>query len=451
MNILLTMIFAVNLSLTSGIETRFYKNDGVRLIEETDLNAWIGNFALGLNYSLFHPETSMAFQRRLGILKGFIETHNDNVLLRVGTAYTTFGRGLLLYAARDDVLKMDRFVNGLYLEVSKGAALLKGIGGISKLYIDHKLQEDSTNLIIGADATVNVIEGAQLGGSLLEARDVKGFKTNYYSVRTDIAGKNLAFYFEFGARTGYNKTILAEKNGYADYLSVSYSTESFGVVAEFRDYWLFGKEYGIPPTLNKSGIYLNNAMDERAFALTLNLEPIDFYTIGLNLSKLYSTGYFGPKSELKEINFQNQFQGESRFAELDLNYLKITGGNVAIGVSRREEIDPQLDFGLRNSGIEWELFLRNRKRDDDGVKYTDRDVALTLGFPGNYDITFTIQDRSGDLSDKWSNIEFKGQIFDNFSLILTVGSMRGDFVCSGGICRYEPEFNGVILKAVIVF
>ncbi len=451
MNVLLTMIIALNLSLTSGMETRFYKDDGVRIIEETDLNAWIGNFAFGLNYSLFHPETSMAFQRRLGILKGFMETHNDNVLLRVGTAYTTFGRGLSLYAAKDDVLEMDRFVNGLYLEISKGAALIKGIGGISKVYIDHKLQEDSTSLLIGADVTLNVIEGVQLGGSILDSRDVNGFNTNYYSFRTDIGSGNFAFYFEFGARTGYNKTILAEKNGYADYLSVSYSTESFGAVAEFRDYWLFGKEYGIPPTLNKSGIYLNDAMDERAFALTLNFAPSDFYTMNLNLSKLYSTGYFGPKSELNEVNFQNQFQGESRFAEFDLNYLKITGGNVAIGVDNREEIDPQIDFGFRSAGLEWELYFSNRKRDDDGVKYTDRDVALTLGFLEDYDVTFTLQDRSGDLTNRWSNVEFKGQIFDNFSLILTVGSMRGDFICSGGICRYEPEFDGVIVKAVIVF
>jgi len=36
-------------------------------------------------------------------------------------------------------------------------------------------------------------------------------------------------------------------------------------------------------------------------------------------------------------------------------------------------------------------------------------------------------------------------------MILTYGSERGDFVCSGGICRYEPEFKGFKAQAVINF
>ncbi len=451
MNIFVIVLMSLNLSLSSGIETRFYKSDGVRIIEETDIGAWQGNFSLGLNYSYFHPETTMAFQERLGVLKGYAETHNQHVLLRVGSSYITFGRGLILYAAKDEVLKMDRFINGLYMEVAGPAGIVKAFGGISKVYIDHQLQPDSTSLLFGSDALFNFMKGVKVGGSVLEARAKDNTKTDYYSLRTILGKGSLAMYFEFGMRSGFNKILQMEKQGFADYLSISYSRENFGAVAEFRDYWLFGKDYGIPPTLNKSGIYLNEAMDERAAALTLNFAPSDFYTANLSLSRLYSTGYYGKKSDMNEVFWQNQFQDETHYGEVDLGYLKLTNGQIAIGVGRREEIEPEFDYGWQMGTYSLEISFKNRKRIDDGKHYTDRDVAFSIGLGENYGVIFTVQNRVGDLRNRWSNVEFKGQIFNNLSLDLIVGSMRGDFVCSGGICRYEPEFSGVMLKATVVF
>ncbi len=447
MNILTILIVSLNLSLSSGIETRFFRDSSVRMIEETDINVWQDNFAAGISYYLYYPENEIAFQQRIGVVKGFVEVKNSDLLLRAGSSYLSFGRGLIFQATRDDVLKMDRFVDGLYLEMDKDFLNLKAFGGVSRYYLDHKLQPDSTTLLLGVDGDLRLREGVLIGGSALKT----GGNTNYFAARTTAEFGDLSAYFEYGIRTGFSTILQKEKQGSADYFALAYSREKFGLLFEFRDYWLFGKDYGLPPTLNKNGIYLNEAMDERGFSVSLNFNPVDEITGNLSASKIYSLGYFGDSSDLKETVLQVQYQTEDRFAEMDLGYLEISGGQVAIGVDNRKEIDPQFEYAFSTGKFEFEAYLRNRIRDDNGVKYTDRDVAFTVGFMDGYSVTLTSQKRTGDLSDSWMNVEFKGQILENLNLILTVGSMRGDFVCSGGICRYEPEFDGVMLKATITF
>ncbi len=447
MSILTAVIISLNLSLSSGVETRFFRDSTVRLIEETDVNVWQENFAAGISYYLYYPENEIAFQKRIGVTKGFVEVKNDYLLLRAGSSYLSFGRGLIFQAVRDDILKMDRFVDGVYAELAKDFLDLKAFGGVVRYYLDHKLQPDSTNLLLGMDGDLRLFEGVVLGGSALRA----GERTDYYAARSALEYGDFSLYFEYGIRSGYSSILQDEKQGAADYLSISYSREKFGLLFEFRDYWLFGKDYGLPPTLNKNGIYLNEAMDERGYSFSFNFNPMDEISTNISAANIYSLGYFGDKSELKEVTFQAQYQTDERFAEVDFGYLDITGGQVAIGVETRKEIDPQFEYAFSAGKFEIEAYFRNRIREDEDVKYTDRDIALTLGFLDGYSITWTSQTRAGDLSDRWMNVEFKGQILENLNLILTVGSMRGDFVCSGGICRYEPEFDGVMLKALITF
>ncbi|GEM_PF-4115433 len=447
MNIIITVIMSLNLSLSSGIETRFFRDSSVRMIEETEINVWQENFAAGLSYYLYYPENELAFQRRLGAVKGYVEVKSKELLFRAGSSYLSFGRGLIFQASRDDILKMDRFVNGLYMEVVKGLLDLRAFGGVSRYYLDHRLQPDSTTLLLGVDGEIKVSGNLLIGGSALKA----GTSTDYFGFRSTGEFGDLSAYFEYGVRTGYSRILQQDKRGAADYIAVSYSREKFGLLFEFRDYWLFGKDYGLPPTLNRNGIYLNEAMDERGYSFSFNFNPVEEITGNFSVSRINSPGYFGEKSELREAAFEMQYQTENRFAEMDIGYLNITGGQVAIGVDNRKEIDPRFEYAFSTDRFEFETYLRNRIREDDGLKYTDRDIAFTLGFLDGYSVTLTSQKRLGDLSEDWMNVEFKGQILENLNLILTAGSMRGDFVCSGGICRYEPEFKGVMLKASVTF
>ena len=452
---ILALLLAAQLSVNASnfLELRLLRDGRERLINELSFDLFYDNFKAGFTFATYQPETLLEFQRRSEVLKKYIEYRSGPLTARGGYFYSTFGHGLLLYAARDEVLQMDRFVDGADLRLKFRGIKGEFLVGKPRVFEEYRLREDSLSLLQAVDLAASPLSFLKVGGSFLRASDsLRYLRSDFLAGRTELSVGPLNLYFEYAKRWGYNRMLKKKKNGAADYLSLSYSGAGLGLTFEFRDYWLFGKEYGIPPSLSKNGFYLNSAMDERGFSLKLDLGLIDGLDVNLYGSHLFSTEHFGPKSDLKELGGKaDGYVGPLEYT-LSLSYMNFEGAKDALGLDRRREIDPEATLILRLSDLySISLYGRNRMRKDDDKKYSDIDAYLTFSLFSIIDLTLAGSKRTGDLEGKWGRIELFLHAGGMLDMILTYGSERGDFVCSGGICRYEPEFKGFKVKAAINF
>ncbi|MDP6461556.1 MAG: DUF6029 family protein, partial [Gemmatimonadota bacterium] len=84
-----------------------------------------------------------------------------------------------------------------------------------------------------------------------------------------------------------------------------------------------------------------------------------------------------------------------------------------------------------------------------------RDRILNLTYARSPWLTMTLShedttDEEQERSD-WLFLQAEIMLDSGNDVVLTAGSERGGWKCSGGVCWYEPEFQGVKVKWVSRF
>jgi len=54
-------------------------------------------------------------------------------------------------------------------------------------------------------------------------------------------------------------------------------------------------------------------------------------------------------------------------------------------------------------------------------------------------------------NDRWVSVEVRRLLVDDLEVSLSAGTERGGVKCSGGVCYFEPEFEGVRLRMTAYF
>jgi hypothetical protein len=83
------------------------------------------------------------------------------------------------------------------------------------------------------------------------------------------------------------------------------------------------------------------------------------------------------------------------------------------------------------------------------VEYT-RAPRLSVSFVGERTNKSELQKLSGE-ANRWFFAQLDYQLTDHHDVTLFFGSRQGGFICTGGRCRWEPEFEGVELKLLSNF
>jgi hypothetical protein len=108
----------------------------------------------------------------------------------------------------------------------------------------------------------------------------------------------------------------------------------------------------------------------------------------------------------------------------------------------------QFDLALP-AGQTVEVVLEAGRTDDvTGLDWEDTIASLTW-YPGadlTVFATFEATTSEIETRDAWLIGEVKKRVSDQVEVALAVGTERGGKKCAGGVCRYEPEFEGVRLR-----
>ncbi len=440
-----------------------------------DISYQFGGFRTGIMLNSQAP--SEEGDRKNEIEHRFFEFDSGNASLRVGHFHGLFGRGLVFNSYEDRVVRIDTKLDGIIASTRQGkleATAFSGSPSVRALDIR------------GADVEYNVVDNLFLGSSGLTYRSDNGpdatndvFREWVASVR---ARHNFGFgdfYIEHGWKKGYDYDRLTNEadEGRAFYSNFNFYAGPFSLSWEHSYYNKFAvvKAADGKTTLNRPPSLA------REFTWTLlnrsphNMNPDN--ETGNNLDLMYSNDQgwtvVASGAQLRDIqttgyNFADYFSTDG-----DIVY------ELAFGSIQKDDVGPfrltggfgyQDNEGLRQTVVGEITWMMDETH---SWTFQAEHQHVRMGGGHGYDL--------GAFDVDWFKLEYEtaprwafaamletnnkydeqrpaaekagpfpsGQVTYTISrggnLNLWFGSRQAGYLCSGGVCKFEPAFEGVEL------
>jgi len=453
-----------------------YNTDTQAEITENWLDAiWTGErVRLGVLFN--HEQPSEEGRRRDEIRHRWVEFTGDHVRVRAGHFYGMFGRGLLLSLYEDRVIRVDTALDGFRVDAGVGRWRGTFLSGTpSNLDLDLR----------GLDQEVDLGRGLVVGASALTwqspstpVRDGELLRDYVVSGRVGANAAHGGAYLEWGARKQWLQADGGDWHarwGHAVYAGLNVFGGGFGLSLEGKDYDRFtilpaadGREpVNNPPSLTREHLYtllnrhpyLRDADSERGYQVEGNWSGGDGWSILLNNA------------------YTEDQDGRRLFREFYGHVERRDWGPwfVRAGLDRRDVYDPDLQREQRYWTVVAEATWHRDSRRAVGLKFEQQhveDPGNAFGTLGEYDQQFTTLEYTVAPHWSWSAILETNDKFDTqrdareddgpfpalqvayvtpggSQFTLWAGKRLGGYLCAGGVCKYEPAFEGVELFGTI--
>ena len=414
MSIFLIQMVSVN------FENTLWLSDAFRNLNNTTIQTEFANGEMLLHFRdyRFDDTTSLYGEAyRFNLFRGLIRLSWGKWNLWAGDNDAIFGRGLSLFLSTDDKALLESYLRGAKLDYGD-MALYAGFKRKFVYYTGDKYPQ-------------------YLMGFYVE-KELIGFNGTMYSDTAEHRGflgsthiekdfESISFYAEGAYRYGEDIFTLSQNYGYGLFLSISYFAKEISFNIEAKDYYRLYQGFNLPAPANEYGILSSNGRYERG--LTLSLEGRRFRA-----------------SLTHEMDRQ--------FDRL-LEYYSLTAYSVGIlswKVSAhrlwwRGNMDDYVAFSEIKYSPSWGVILYGEYRNRKG----EHQPMLSLTFI-NGGANLTLLSRYYSFSKRWDySITMRYDNLNDFYLEVSYGRFSGDIVCSSGICRYEPPFEGLRISASYVW
>jgi hypothetical protein len=417
----------------------------------------------GLRFEAFQP--SKSGQRKEEISFIYFAVEKDGIMLRGGDYYAIFGRGMTLRSYEDRDLRVDNKLTGINLHGRYKGFEATLLGGRPP-----RKDRDNADELRGLDLSLQPAGGLIFGGSYvtLEGPGVVGRGTEITSIRAETYRGPLSFYGELARRS--------RGRGYGLYLSSSLAVSGFAVTTEFKDYDRIsmrtsdGLEYNTPPALTREHLYslfrrhphTLDSNDETGLQIEANLSPLEQTSVLINYS--YTASHQNGSIGTDEPELLGGWE-RPLFREAYLEISQEIGERASLIAAAGKTVAPEV-IG-QTGAVDLTLYLDpvNTLRIELQGQHTEEhgeydDHMLTLEFTHAPRIVLSLVGERTNKSDlqklpgeasNWLFAQLDYQLTENHDATLFIGSRQGGFICTGGRCRWEPEFEGVELKLLSNF
>jgi hypothetical protein len=432
-----------------------------------DLCAYYREVLLGFRYQVVGPSNVNFSERREGFYRRYIEYDGNSFGIRAGNYYAMFGRGLAFRAHEDDVVSLDRDMDGIKLRASTNWATLQAISGRPRntefSQLSYAVVNDTTDQVKGGDVSFHPFPFVAAGASyvLLTAKDLFDplvfRRTEVYAGNASLTAANFDVYGEVAKKWGWDRLLLGMGTGYGIYGAASVSLPGYGLTLQFADYDSIGigdfaYRYNNPPILNRYGQSINRGLDEKGYQVEAYVSPIEPVNLNVSYSDLKTSD---DTLSFKEIFTELKYQLFG-LAEFRAEFDRTEQHGIISGAANWEEQIPALEgtYYLTpvhsiSAGYQHRMvtYLSGTDTLGEELDFIDQGAHLSYTYAPYGTITL-----SGELRDteteqepgtEWRSVQIDWDVTQNHRLTLMAGSEKGGFVCSGGVCRYEPPFDGV--------
>jgi hypothetical protein len=454
----LTSVYS-QVSVSNQLEYSNWKEYNRNVLENwTDVSFQQDQFSFGLRYEINQPPDPFIFEfdtllKQEELTYRFAEIYHKNLTLTVGNFYALFGRGLTLRTYEDRNLRVDNNLDGLKANYYTDLFEITTLGG--RMRDKYNRRKDR---LYGIDGDINVLEDLKIGGSILRNQLTDNNFTDLRALRASLIFYDFDLYGEIANKAG--------KDEISGYGSISYSDEYFTLLAEYKDYDKltfannFGSEYNAPPSLTREHTYtlLNrhphqlNTNNERGYQFEATSNFITDFELLLNYSyteshkslKLFEE-YYTQLGYHPDENWH--FEGALGWnADQTTNTENITP--LIMGEYKWNEIN-EIHLELQHQHIK-STFDKSEYDDELVVLEYTRSPFLNLTLVGEYSNKSELVTATEDES-YWVYGQITLSFLENQQISLLYGSRQAGFVCVGGVCRFEPEFEGLEIKLLSRF
>jgi len=436
-----------------------------------EVDAGIGPLTVGAVYRAY--QLSMPAYNPAGvnipeseIKHRYAALDRDNLRLRVGHFYSTFGRGLALRSFEDVDLEYDTVLDGLIGDYSfSGADLTALAGTVDEPLSDTRYRRHNVRAI---RATRSVTSWLDIAGSVVERASVKedddplvteslgrsedlllGGEVNAWLGPVSVAA-------EYVDRQGDDGELeIDDIEGHATYVAATVQLPWATLFGEYKDYDRFQHFLVNPPTAVREHLWtlMNRATyepkldDERGYLVEATVP------LGESLTVL------GGASEAR--NHDADLAHWEMFGQADA-WVGDTSLSAGAAWSREYELGKFIEH--RTAGAEVILPLPSGQpielqvqagetTDITETVSLDYLVAMTVYTASGITLASVVEGTDDESEDRsvWAMFEVKSLLADDLELGVSVGSERGGLKCSGGVCRVEPEFSGARVRLTTYF
>lgn len=466
------------------------------------------DFRFGLQYELYEPPLLgySALLKGNKLIQGFAEYQGQRLEIRLGSIYEQFGNGLIFRTYEDRTLGVNNSVlGGRIVWRPADFVTLKVLAGIPRKFLEY-----AETGVYGADIEMNVSDlfplwdrtFLQVGGSWL-------LRDDHEKERVELAASALHLYagrlnfnrgiFSLGGEYVAKSSSLAfhsvkgfvPRRGSALLLNLGIDEAGMGFSAEFR-------------RLENMEVRMDDRTDMESVAL--NFLPSLTRQHKYTLASLFPHEVKG----VGEIGGQFDFFGEIGWGKTERSPLKFTlNGAMYRKLSTKEGTEEDYNFWQMNgkltfaeAGLEMEQrwgkkwkgilsFIWQRKNEFSNYGFGDMDMNshiligdLLYKFTPGSSLRMELQHMWSDSKDdqRWmtglleygfvphwmvyvsdlynyksvaSSIHYYtlggSYVRENLRASLNYGRNRAGLQCSGGVCRYIPEYSGLNMLLTYTF
>jgi thiol-disulfide isomerase/thioredoxin len=457
------------ITATNQFEYSYSTEDDDEIVENwLDVAYQFGDFRTGV--MLNHQQPSEEGNRRTEVVHRYFEFTAGQFDVRAGHFYGMFGRGLVWNSYEDRFIRVDTALDGLYAKGSFGPVAVQAMSGATGTTPTLSDPEGTLTTQVdvrGLDVEWRAARGVSVGAAavtyvpeLLPASDET--KREWVGTgRVNVNHELASLYLEYGKKTGYefDRTTLDKDEGLGFYGNLGVYLGPVSLSVERSDYDRFrvlervdGKQpLNRPPALVREHVYSLlgrkphnlNPNDEKGWQIEANADLGQGWAVLGNVSRV------------------EEHAGPTLYEE-------------AYGHIEQEHLGPfrvRAGFGYQDS----EGAIRQTVVAD-ATYYASDDLALStqiehqhvrLGVLGEYDQQWIKLE--ADLLQRWSFTaisefnnkyeaqfdpgEIRGDVFPagqityalsgGGNLNLWFGKRQAGQVCAGGVCKFEPAFEGV--------
>ncbi|HEY7728258.1 MAG TPA: DUF6029 family protein, partial [Candidatus Eisenbacteria bacterium] len=408
---------------------------------------------------------------------------------RGGNFYALFGRGLALRAYENRSLRVDTNLLGGRAHGIYGPLEVSGVIGQSVEGNAEDADRGRTEAIAGVDGDLSLPAGFKVGGSFvttevpslgtetLEPQRLKGARIAKTLLGVDLYG-------EFARVDGPATSAGAPApnvDGHGLYGSASAAFGRLGLVADFKDYdeVVFNNAAGIAYILPPA------ALREHQYNL-LNRHPHQLDTsdeIGFQIEATYNTEAITERGKTSFLgnwsltrNHEPEVQQGNHFDDVYVEIQQELGGDkVAVGgLSYQRSYDaptpdpllalwtPVADLRMpvgERHGLHLQYEHQHASSDRlgsfdtdfwviEGTRSPNLTASILIEHSNKSELQLELQNES---NYQFLAGEISYQLFQRHDITFFYGARNAGFVCVGGVCRFEPAFDGAELRLTTRF
>ena len=264
-----------------------------------------------------------------------------------------------------------------------------------------------------------------------------------------------------GPFTAYAETVKLERpaveygdaiwdvsgdDGRGHYLNLGFNKSRFAFTAEYKDYKGIAQPFSVLPPVRKWQEQASaDPLDDKGYLYEAQWSPFgnnSFFEFSYGQGNTHEKG--NPHTEFGAIYHSPATDRTSYVLEYwKVNHLFQHHTISKLDVTQR----------LNNSWTANGVYEHEKIHDEFTDPYLDSKYIAEIAYRSLVNLIYTREETDNEFSDdrEWDLWEMKFKPDERQEFNVLIGSRREGFVCSGGVCRLEPAFDGVKIDYLLRF